>query len=130
MAVSHSEERSRVGLVRLTPMMGNTENVNRSTSVLAVGGSSLLICESRPSTYSSDCTMSTCQSKNTLIWAEPRSVAERTLTVPGMPFIASSIGRVMVAIISSAGMMPLSTRTITRGKSVRGKTDEGMWSAE
>ena len=36
----------------------------------------------------------------------------------------------MVAIISSAGMIPLFTRTTTRGKSVRGKTDEGVCSAE
>jgi hypothetical protein len=47
-----------------------------------------------------------------------------------MSFIASSMGRVMVAIISSAGMMPLSTMMPTRGKFVCGKTDDGMRSAE
>ncbi len=74
--------------------------------------------------------MSTCQLKKTLIWAEPRLVAERTETAPGMSFIASSMGRVMVAIISSAGMMPLFTRMTTRGKSVCGNTDDGVCSAE
>ena len=74
--------------------------------------------------------MSTCQLKKMLIWAEPRLVAERTDTAPGMSFIASSMGRVTVAIISSAGMMPLSTRMTTRGKSVCGKTDDGVCSAD
>ncbi len=73
--------------------------------------------------------MSVFQSKKTLISAEPRPVAERTVTDPGMSFIASSIGRVIVAIISSAGMTPLSTRTMTRGKSVCGKTEDGSVSA-
>ena len=107
---------SRLELVRLMPMMGNAENVTRSMSVEAVAGRSLRICESRPSTYSSDCAMSTCQLKKTLICAEPRLVAERTVIAPGMSFIASSMGRVTVAIISSAGMMPLFTMMTTRGK--------------
>ena len=74
--------------------------------------------------------MSTCQLKKTLICAEPRLVAERTVTAPGMSFIASSIGRVTVAIISSAGMMPLFTRMTTRGKFVCGNTDDGICSAQ
>ncbi len=74
--------------------------------------------------------MSTCQLKKTLICAEPRLVAERTVSAPGMSFIASSIGRVIVAIISSAGMMPLFTRMTTRGKFVCGKTDDGIRSAQ
>ena len=73
--------------------------------------------------------MSTCQLKKTLTSAEPRPVAERTDTAPGMSFIASSIGRVMVAIISSAGMTPLSMRMTQRGKLVCGKTDDGIRSA-
>ena len=68
--------------------------------------------------------MSTRQLKKTLISAEPRPVAERTVTAPGMSFIASSMGRVMVAIIWSAGITPLSARITTRGKSVRGNTDD------
>jgi hypothetical protein len=36
------------------------------------------------------------------------------------------MGRVIVAIISSAGMTPLFTRTITRGKFVCGKTADGI----
>ena len=39
--------------------------------------------------------------------------------------MASSTGRVIVAIISSAGMSPLSRRITTRGKLVWGKTLEG-----
>ena len=52
------------------------------------------------------------------------------MITPGMPFMASSMGRVIVAIISLAGMMPLFTSTTTRGKSVRGKTDDGVCNAE
>src|SRR5579884_1250643 len=74
--------------------------------------------------------MSTLQLKKTLTSAEPRPVAERTLTVPGMSFMASSIGRVTVAIIWSAGMTPLSTSTTTRGKLVWGKTEDGMVQAD
>src|SRR6266576_3762074 len=74
--------------------------------------------------------MSTFQSKKTLMSAEPRAVVERMLVEPGMSFIASSIGLVMVAIISSAGMTPLSMRMTTRGKLVCGKTEEGMVMAE
>ena len=74
--------------------------------------------------------MSTFQLKKTLTSAEPRPVAERTVVTPGMSFIASSMGRVMVAIISSAGMTPLSTRTTTRGKFVWGKTEEEILNAE
>ena len=43
--------------------------------------------------------MSTDQLKKTFTSADPRPVADRTLTTPGMSFIASSTGRVMVAII-------------------------------
>ena len=73
--------------------------------------------------------MLTCQLKNTFTSALPRPVADRTCTTPGMSFIASSIGRVMVAIISSAGITPLSIRTTQRGNSVSGNTDEGIRSA-
>ena len=34
---------SRVGLMRLTPMMGNAENVSRHTTAVAVGGRVLRI---------------------------------------------------------------------------------------
>src|SRR5512137_1971931 len=74
--------------------------------------------------------MSTFQLKKMLTSADPRPVAERTVVTPGISFIASSMGRVMVAIISSAGMTPLSTRTTTRGKLVCGKTEEGTVNAE
>ena len=74
--------------------------------------------------------MSAPQLKITLMMAEPRVVEERTDTTPGMLFMDSSIGRVTVAIISLAGMMPLFTMTTMRGKSVCGKTDDGVRSAE
>src|SRR5665213_4109175 len=121
---------SRLELVRLMPMMGNAEKVTRSISVETVAGRSLRICESRPSTYNSDCTMSTRQLKKTLICAEPRLVADRTVSAPGMSFSASSIGRVTVAIISAAGMMPLFAMMTMRGKFVCGKTDDGMRNAQ
>lgn len=74
--------------------------------------------------------MSVFQSKKTLTTADPRLVLERMLTVPGMSFIASSTGRVIVAIISFAGMAPLSIRMTTRGKSVCGNTADGIVTAE
>src|SRR6266850_3104237 len=98
--------------------------------MVTVEGSVARTCASRLMTYSSDCTMSTFQSKKTLMSAEPRAVVERILVEPGISFIASSMGLVMVAIISSAGMTPLSMRMTTRGKLVCGKTEEGMVKAE
>ena len=109
---------SRFGLVRLTPMMGKALNVSRHTVVFAFAGRLALSCETRLSTYSSLSTMFTCQLKNTFTSALPRPVADRTCTTPGMSFIASSIGRVMVAIISSAGITPLSIR-ITHARKLR-----------
>jgi hypothetical protein len=61
-----------------------------------------------------------------LIAADPRPVVLRMLIAPGMSFIDSSTGRVTVAIISSPGITPLSIRITTRGKSVCGKTDDGI----
>ena len=74
--------------------------------------------------------MSAPQLKITLMMAEPRVVEDRTDATPGMLFIASSMGRVTVAIISLAGMMPLFTMTTTRGKSVWGNTDDGVCRAQ
>ncbi len=74
--------------------------------------------------------MSAPQLKITLMMAEPRVVEDRTDTTPGMLFIASSMGRVTVAIISFAGMMPLFTMTTTRGKSVLGNTEDGVFRAQ
>src|SRR5262249_18311084 len=56
-------------------------------------------------------------------------IEEAMNAAPETSFIASSIGRVMVAIISSAGMTPLSIRMTQRGKFVCGKTEEGIFSA-
>ena len=53
-------------------------------------------------------------------------MVDRTVSKPGTVFTASSMGRVTVAIISSAGISPLSIMMATRGKLVWGKTLEGM----
>src|SRR5215469_10479474 len=74
--------------------------------------------------------MSVPQLKLTLTMAAPRPVEERTLVTPGMLFMASSMGRVMVAIISLAGMMPLLIVTTMRGKFVSGKTEDGVLRAQ
>ena len=74
--------------------------------------------------------MSTFQLKKTSTTLEPRPVLERMRTTPGASFIASSIGLVTVAIISSAGISPLSIMIVTRGKFVCGNTDEGIEVAE
>jgi len=111
-------------------MIGNALNVSRHTVVVAVAGNAERSCASRPFTKSSACTISVCQVKNTFTSADPRPVLERTETAPGRSFIASSMGRVTAAIISSAGITPLSTRMTQRGKSVLGKTDDGMRYAE
>src|SRR6478672_823453 len=128
-AASHRSVCPRDGLVRLIPMIGNAENVSRYELISTVEGSDERTSASRLITYSSDCVMSTRQSKNTLMSADPRPVVERMLTVPGTAFIASSMGRVMVAIISSAGITPLSMRITTRGKFVCGKTEDGIVTA-
>ena len=52
---------------------------------------------------------------------EPRCVVERMRVMPGMPFIASSMGRVTVTSVCCAGTTPLSTMMMMRGKSVCGK---------
>src|SRR4029077_12132354 len=54
---------------------------------------------------------------------------ERTCNSPGTLFTASSMGRVIVTIIWSMGMTPLSTAISTRGKFVLGNTDTGMVNA-
>ena len=69
--------------------------------------------------------MSTFQSKNRLISAEPRLVVERTVISPGTELTASSMGLVMVTCICSTGITPLSTPITTRGKLVSGKTEIG-----
>ncbi len=51
---------------------------------------------------------------------------ERTSFNPGTLFTDSSMGRVMVTIIWSIGITPLSTPMTTRGKSVVGNTAIGM----
>jgi hypothetical protein len=54
---------------------------------------------------------------------------ERTDCSPGTLFTASSMGRVMVTIIWSMGITPLSTAWRMRGKLVSGKTETGMANA-
>src|SRR6516225_7879573 len=73
--------------------------------------------------------MSTSQRKKRSTSAEPRLVIERTFSRPGTLFTVSSIGLVMVTIIWSIGMTPLSTAISIRGKLVSGKTDTGIVNA-
>src|SRR5580700_1634358 len=73
--------------------------------------------------------MSTFQSKNRLISAEPLLVVDRTVRRPGTLFTASSMGLVIVTCICSTGITPLSTPITTRGKFVSGKTEIGTWNA-
>ncbi len=109
--------------------MGKLAKVSRWVWMVAVGGNCPRTDDRAASTSCSVVTMSTCQSKNRSISAEPRLVMERTCFSPGTPFTASSIGRVMVTIIWSIGITPLSTPMTTRGKSVEGKTEIGMVNA-
>ena len=106
--------------------MGKLAKVSRCVWMTAVAGRSVRMCDSAASTSCSVVTMSACQSKNRSISAEPRLVIDRTCCSPGTLLTASSIGRVMVTIIWSMGITPLSTPMTTRGKSVVGKTDTGM----
>src|SRR5229473_3269296 len=65
--------------------------------------------------------MSTLQSKNKLISEEPREVFDLMRWMPGIPFIASSMGRVTETSVCGAGATPLSTMMTMRGKLVEGK---------
>ncbi len=110
-------------------MMGKLAKFSRWVWIVAVGGNCARTCDSAASTSCSVVTMSTCQSKNRSISADPRLVIERTCCKPGTLFTDSSIGRVMVTIIWSMGITPLSTPITTRGKSVVGNTEIGMVNA-
>src|SRR5437660_4703228 len=65
--------------------------------------------------------ISTFQSKNRLISEEPREVFVLMRWMPGIPFIASSIGRVTETSVCGPGATPLSTMITMRGKLVAGK---------
>src|ERR1035441_4064605 len=110
-------------------MIGKLAKVRRCVLMLADGGSVLRVLDSAASTSWSVVTMLTFQSKNKSISAEPRLVIDRTCLSPGTLFTDSSMGRVMVTIIWSMGITPLSTPINTRGKSVVGKTEIGMVNA-
>ncbi len=111
-------------------MMGKLAKVSRWVWMTAVAGKFVPnAATSAASTSCSVVTMSTCQSKNKSISAEPRLVMERTCCSPGTLLTDSSMGRVMVTIIWSMGITPLSTPMTTRGKLVDGNTDIGMVNA-
>src|SRR5260370_36757156 len=65
--------------------------------------------------------ISTFQSKKRLIPEEPREVFDLMRWMPGMPFIASSMGRVTETSVCGPGATPLSTIITMRGKLVAGK---------
>ena len=110
-------------------MMGNAANVSRCASILAVEGSSGCTREIAAFTCCSVWNISTFQWKYRSISADPRLVMDCTVCNPGTLLTASSSGRVIVTIIWSIGITPLSTPTITRGKFVDGNTATGMVNA-
>src|SRR5713101_5458457 len=73
--------------------------------------------------------MSTLQSKNKLTSVEPREVFDLMRWMPGIPFIASSMGRVTETSVCGAGATPLSTMMTMRGKLVAGKIAIGSCQA-
>src|SRR5258706_12259611 len=133
MMVSAATVRSgsdRRALVRLIPVIGKTEKVKRNARVSTLAGRLDRTCARRARTCSSDWSMSTRQLKKTLTTLEPRPVLEGTLSTPGASFIASSIGLVIMAIISSAGISPLSPLMVARGEMGCGEKPEGIDDAE
>ena len=105
--------------------MGKLEKSRRCVWIRTVAGRLLCTRETAASTTCSVSSMSTRQSKNRLISAEPRLVTERTSCSPGTTRTASSSGRVIETSICSIGMTPLSTPMMMRGKFVVGKTATG-----
>src|SRR6185312_14023128 len=110
-------------------MMGKLAKVMRLATMVALGGSSDWTREMAELTYCRVWNISTFQSKNRSISAEPRLVFDLTSCSPGTLFTASSMGRVTVTIIWSMGMTPLSAAIRMRGKFVVGKTAIGMVNA-
>src|SRR6516164_6418547 len=110
-------------------MMGKLANVIRLGTMVAVEGRSGCTRAIAAFTYCNVVNMSTSQLKKRLTSAEPRLVVERTSSSPGTLLTASSIGRVIVTIISSIGITPLSTAIRMRGKLVEGNTDTGIVNA-
>src|SRR5436305_12645607 len=110
-------------------MIGKLAKVMRLATMVAVGGSSDCTREMAEFTYCRVWNISMFQSKNRSISAEPRLVFDLTCKSPGTLFTASSIGRVIVTIIWSVGMTPLSAAIRMRGKLVVGKTATGIVNA-
>src|ERR1700687_5481900 len=73
--------------------------------------------------------ISTFELKKRLTSEEPREVFDLMRWMPGMPFIASSMGRVTETSVCGAGATPLSTMITMRGKSVAGKIAIGKCQA-
>src|SRR5882672_1332710 len=69
--------------------------------------------------------ISTFQSKKRLISEDPREVFDLIRWMPGIPFIASSMGRVTETRVCGAEATPLSTIITMRGKLVAGKMAMG-----
>ena len=83
------------------------------------------ICEIAASTSSVLLIMSRPQPKSTEICAEPRELAERTSSTPGTERMASSTGRVTSKAVWSAGRLPASRSTTTRGNATCGNSPTG-----
>src|ERR1700746_405211 len=109
--------------------MGKLAKVMRWASILAVAGISGCTREIAALTYCRVWNMSTSQRKKRSTSAEPRLVIDRTESNPGTLLTVSSMGRVIVTIIWSIGITPLSTAIRMRGKLVDGNTDTGTVNA-
>src|SRR5882724_9380676 len=110
-------------------MIGKLAKVMRRVSMVAVEGSSGCTREIAAFTYWRVWNMSTLQLKKRSISAEPRLVVDLTPSSPGTLLTASSTGRVIVTIIWSIGITPLSTARTRRGKFEVGKTATGILNA-
>ncbi len=110
-------------------MIGNTVGSIRRTVYCVPVGSDGIVRAIAESTSSVLATMSRPQPKSIEICADPRLVAERTSCTPGIARSASSIGRVTVSAVWSAGRLPASRSTTTRGKDTCGNSPIGSDSA-
>src|SRR5271166_6556166 len=110
-------------------MIGKLAKVRRWVSMCMVGGREVWTVATAELTRCSVSNISTFQLKYRSISADPRLVMDWTVCNPCTLLMACSNGCVMVTIIWSMGITPLSTPTMMRGKLVEGNTDTGMLNA-
>ena len=106
-------------------MIGKTVGSIRRTLYPVPAGRSGRIWAIAVSTSSVLAIMSRPQPKSMEICAVPRELLERTSCTPGTVRIACSTGRVTSSAIWSAGRLPASRSTTTRGNATCGKSPTG-----